>query len=367
MQKKTILNFGKFETASVLINVFLVKIFLGLPGELARVAATGGWAVALLSSAIFLILLFFILKICENSMETDLISMAESILGRPLMLIFSFIVAISFLAKGALSLRVTSEIIVTALPFNLPLFACLVLLIFASFLSAFKGKEGIIRLHACFVPLILAAFVFVIALSISPKNLSNLYPIFGFGAKEIVKDGIKYTGIYSDIIYIFLLSPHVKNKKVMRRATIWGALVAAISIILVTLSYIAAVPYPASTKLFMPIYQVSRLIGKGANSQGYEAFLLPVWIISSLLYISLSVYFSAFFISRSLRIKKDKAVLIPAGLAIFLIALMPRTLNEASMIGAKYVSGGVFVVSAMAVLIAGAKSIRIRRKVCRKN
>lgn len=360
MKNRSIINFGKFETASVLANVFIIKIFLGLPGELAKIAATAGWIVALASGIVFLGILAVIFKIYSKNEELDIIEMSEISCGKAFKVIFMVVLCAAFLIKGALALRVSSEIIVTVLPFELPVFACILILTLAAFFAAWKGLEGVVRLHAIFFPIILVAFLFTFFMAFYNSDFTNIFPIFGFGFKSIAKNSLKYIGIYSDIIYIFLLAPHVKNKKIYKKACFGGSFVAVIVIFAVSFSYLAAVPYPESAKLFMPIYQVSRLAGIGSNSQGFEAFLLPEWIISSLLYISLSLYFAADVIKKAFAVKRDKLLVSFAAIAIYILAFVPKTLSEAAQTGTSFVNGFVIFTSLTTVIITFI--VKVRRK-----
>ena len=355
-----VINFGKYETLSVLANVFIIKIFLGLPSELSKNAGSAGWIVSIISGGIFLFILYLIFKLYDADGRNDIYDLTENIGGKPLLYIFSLILLISFLVKGALLIRVSVDVIRAVLPFDISPFLCYFLFFIGSVFCAFKGLEGVVRLHAVFLPIILLAFVFAVSICFLNPDITNLFPILGFGAKNVVVSGLKYSGIYSDLIYVFLLCPYVKDKKVYKKACFGGVILSAIVITLVLFSYSLAVPYPQSTKLFMPVYQISRFVKIASNSQGFEAFILPEWIISSLLYISLSIYFSYETLNRVIKPKYDKIFAIPVAIVIFLLALLPESFEKATQIGIKIVNPYVLIVSGLAVLIA--VIYKIRRK-----
>ena len=58
---KKIISFGQFETATVLINVLLIKVLLGMPQLLCYRAGSAAWLVAIVSGAFFLLVLAGIL------------------------------------------------------------------------------------------------------------------------------------------------------------------------------------------------------------------------------------------------------------------------------------------------------------------
>lgn len=351
MSHKSIINFGKYETASVLINVFIIKIFLGLPWELAKNTGTAGWIVSIISGTIFFAFLYFILRIYEKNEQFDVFELSEMRFGKKFKAIFAIIVSLSFLVKGSLCLFVTSDILVTVLPFNLPGRTCMLLLLFSAFITAWRGLEGIVRLHAIFLPFVALAFLFTVIVSFFHVKSANIFPILGFGVKNIAYSSLKYVGIYSDIIYVFLLAPHVKNKKIYKKACLGATIISAFLITAVIFSYNYAIGYPMGEKLLMPIYQVSRLLKTGANSQGFEAFLLPEWIISSLLYVSLSVYFASSAIENVLKITKNKILILISAVLTFLLTFIPNNLPNALHLGTKYVNIFIILVSFASIII----------------
>lgn len=351
MSHKSIINFGKYETAAVLVNVFIIKIFLGLPWELAKNAGTAGWIVSIISGLIFFALFYFILRFYEKNEQFDVFELAQMQFGEKFKAIFAVIVSLSFLIKGSLCLFVTSDILVTVLPFDLPSRTCMFVLLFSAFFAAWRGLEGVVRLHAIFLPFVALAFLFMVIVSFFHANSANIFPILGFGVKNIAYSSLKYVGIYSDIIYVFLLAPHVKNKKVYKKACLGAAIVSVFLITAVIFSYNYIVSYPMGEKLLMPIYQVSRLLKTGANSQGFEAFLLPEWIISSLLYVSLSIYFASSAIENVLKNNKNKIYILISSILIFLLTFIPNNLTNALHLGTKYVNIFVILVSCASILI----------------
>lgn len=342
------INFGKFETAAFLANVFIIKIFLGLPGELVRSTGCSAWLAALFSGIIFLGVLFLIFKFCN--IEGDILKPSEKLWQKALKVVFGVILSVSFLVKGALALRVACEITVSVLPLELPLNLCIFMLSLGMGFAACFGLESVVRLHAVFVPLIVLGFAFSVLASVSSWDITNLFPVLGAGEEQLLKSSLKHVGIYSDIIYIFLLAPYVKSKRVFKKACFYGTLAAEAVIFGTVLSFCLSVEYGVGAKLFMPIYQLSRFIKSGGSMQGLEAFLLPEWVISSLLYASSTAYFAAESFKKTFCLKNRRIFVLSASFFVFLLALVPKNLNEASAIGLKAVNPLVVFVSLAAVL-----------------
>ena len=355
MNNRRTINFGKFETACVLINSIIIWIFMGLPRSMCMAAGSAAWLVARASGAAYLVLLFIVLKLYEKNMSKDIFALMRDIGGRTLAAATGVVICTSFILKSAFVLRITSEIISTVLPFAIPQTVILVMLLVGAAFCAYLGLEGIVRLHALFVPVILLAFAASTIAAASCYDMTNLYPLWGLGFKNTAMSSLAHTELYSDFIYIFLLAPYVKKERVFKATCMAAGAVSAIAVSGLVLSYVLAVQYPENTRLFMPLYQLSRLIRTGPNSQSLEAFFLPVWMISSLLYISSSLYFAAHSLTAVFKIKRDKLPVLVAAAAVLIAALLPKSINAAGELWRSYGSALAPAVSLLAVLAAVVK------------
>lgn len=332
---KRIINFGKFETASVLINALIVKVLLGLPQLLCKQAGNAAWMIALISGIVFLALVLVIMRLYKRFPNRNIISIAEEAGGAALKWFVAVLIILPLIFKGAITLRLSAETINLITPYRIPSFLTAVLVGIAIIAVAYKGTEGAVRLHAIFVPLIVTALVLVIIASCASFKLTNIFPVWGLGKKEVIKTSLYAILMYSDIIYILLLYPYVKSEKVFRRAVRWGTVLAVIIQLAIMLGYVLTTQYPESGELFMPVYQVSRIIRLGDNSQSIEAIFYPVWISSSLLYLTLTQTFVVEILGQASKTKYEKLFIVPTLAVMFVIAYMPKSVTQAMQISQK--------------------------------
>ncbi len=333
--KNRIISFGKFETASVLINALIIKVLLGLPQLLCKQVGNAAWMIALISGLVFLALVAVILRLYRSFPGKNIITIAEELGGSGLKWLVSVLILLPLLFKGAITLRLAAETINLITPYRIPALLTAVLVGIVIIAVAYRGIEGAVRLHAIFVPVIIAALALVIIASCSSYRLTNLFPYWGLGRSEVIKNSFSAILMYSDIIYIMLLYPYVKSPKIFRRAVYWGTILAVLIQLIIMLGYVLTTQYPESGELFMPIYQVSRIIRLGDNSQSIEAIFYPVWISSSLLYLTLTENFIVEILGQATKTKYEKLFIIPAASAMFIIGYLPPSVLDTMRISQK--------------------------------
>lgn len=332
--KNRIISFGRFETASVLTNALLIKTLLGLPQLLCRKIGSAAWISSVVSGVLFLILVGIILKLYERFENRNIIEIAQLLGGTVGKWVCAVLILLPLLFKGAITLRLAADTINLITPYRIPSALTAVLVGLVMIVTAYRGVEGVARMHALMVPVILLALVIVALASVGSYRLTNLFPFWGLGQKTVWRESVTLLSMYTDVIYIFLLYPYVKSQKIFRRACLWGTGIAVFAQSAVIFGYVLVTQYPESAELFMPVYQVSRIINLSGGAQSIEALFYPVWIIASLLYLSLSDNFAVEILGQVSGTKYEKLFIIPVGAVMFLIAYFPPSVMDAMRLSA---------------------------------
>lgn len=334
MNKREI-SFGRFETASVVINALLIKVLLGFPQLLCRRIGSAAWISSLVSGVLLLLFVCLVLKLYQSFPGKNVIEIANILGGKAGKWICTVMIFFPFVFQGAVTLRLAADTIHLITPYRLPSFLTAFLVGAAMIVSAYRGVEGIARLHALLVPVILTALAAVGIASADSYHISNLFPFWGLGQKTVWSEGVRLFSAYTDVIYLFLLYPYVKSKKIYRRACIGGVSIAMLVQTAAVFGYILCTQYPESAELFMPVYQVSRIIRLSGGSQSIEAIFYPIWIVSSLLYLSLSVCFATEILGQASETEYEKLFIVPIAALMFLIAYFPSETTDAMRLAVK--------------------------------
>lgn len=324
-----VISFGRFETATVLINVLLIKVLLGFPQLLCRRIGSAAWISSLISGILLLLFVALVLKLYDSFENKNILEIAYLLGGKVGRWICAAAIFFPFVFQGAITLRLAADTIHVITPYRLPSVLTAFLVGATMVVSSYRGTEGIVRIHALLVPVILLALAVVGVSSVKSYRLGNLFPFWGLGKNIVWSEGVRLFSAYTDVIYIFLLYPYVKSRRIYRKACIGGTLIAMAAQSLVMLGYVLCTQYPENAELFMPVYQISRIIRISGGSQSIEALFYPVWISSSLLYLSLSNRFAAEILGQASGSRYEKLFIVPIALLMFVIAYFPSGTSDA--------------------------------------
>lgn len=329
----TIIKFGRWEMASVLLNVLIVKIFLGLPKLMSDKCGSALWLSALITVGLIALFLWLTVRLYGKYEGMDIFGISAAVGGKWLKWFVAVLVVLLLLTKASLTLRLTVEGLGVASPFPIPNVLATALFVLVMIVAAYRGIEGIARMHAVFVPVILGALLFIVLFTSGSFRLTNLFPLWGLGLGNTVKQGFAYTTMYSDLIFLFLLYPYANNRRQFRASAYWGVNLAGGIIVLVSVIFILSMPYPENTDFVMPIYQLSRIIRFGDYSQSLEAVFMPIWMVSSILYLCLSLFFIVRALEAGFGMKYYKLAIVPAAAAVTALAYVPRNMMAAVSLG----------------------------------
>ena len=326
---KKIISFGRFETASVIINALIVKVLLGLPQLLCKEVGNAAWIVALISGVIFLLLVYIIMRLYKRFPGKNILDIVETIGGKRLKTVVGVLIILPLLFKGAITLRLAADTINLITPYKLPALLTAILVGATMIITAYRGIEGTVRMHALFVPVIITALFIVLVASAKTMDITNIFPFWGLGQGKVLTRSVTAVTMYTDLLYLFLLFPYVKSEKIYSRAVYFGTISAIFLQLIIVLGYALTTIYPQSSELFMPVYQVSRIIKIANNSQSIEAIFYPVWIISSLLYLSLSLTFAVEISGGLIKSRYEKLFILPFALIMFIVGYLPPSVTAA--------------------------------------
>lgn len=165
----------------------------------------------------------------------------------------------------------------------------------------------------------------VCALNLPNCTASNLYPVFGNGARGIfAPDGLE---IYADILLIFVAAPYFKSKREILKTGLWAIVISASLTALCTLFYVLTTPYPSHFSL--PVLEIAFGAKLDFLFRRAEGIFLFLWIFSSFTVTAVYTALSADAFARSFNISDKRALtpifaLLPFSAALLLMS-SPRS------------------------------------------
>jgi spore germination protein (amino acid permease) len=219
----------------------------------------------------------------------------------------------------------SEEMKVVSLPSS-PLSYVMFFFILGIVAGSFLGIESIMRYNAIIVPVIAAGYI-VILLGIIPKlDISNIYPILGLGADDIFIKGFFRVSVFGELIVFFLLPPFIGNNRKTKAVGFTALGFSSAFLIVGSLTYILAFPYPGNLESFLPVFHMARVINVGRFFQRIEAIFVLIWAMAALMYLTSTFYFMVYTFAKTAGLKYMRALILPFAIIVFSVAFIPQDL-----------------------------------------
>lgn len=210
------------------------------------------------------------------------------------------------------------------------------LLLIGSFGVAYQGLLAVGGESWMFVGLYLLSTAFLIFLVWRELSWLHLFPLAGPGVGTLIRSGAAYNSIFFDAILLSAIFSLVRNERSFLRGSVIGIVIAAAWVTAMMMIYTMVFDYPAMEFINYPYHQLARVATIGGTNTHLEAIFMGLWIMASLLHFALYLYLTVYIFAKTLRIRNEKALLLPFTGLILLLGLLPEniiTLNTNRMSG----------------------------------
>jgi spore germination protein (amino acid permease) len=354
---------GNFDTACLLLNMISSKIILSFPRTVAEDAGTAGWLLTLLVSIAAVVLFTVLSGLYKSFAGRDILDIGESATGSVGKMMTGIIFILQFLVSIPIVLREFSEDMkVISLP-STPI--SIVMLFFSAgmVVGAWLGLETLTRIHALTVPILAGAFVLILLLNVQNYDISRLAPWLGLGSELIIQRGIKNLSIFSELIVLFFMLPYLNRKQDFVAIGRYSLVITGVFLVLASLCYTLTYQYPATTEMFLPMYQMTREINLGRFFTRIESAFIVIWASSAFLYLSSGLYFVTWLFKVAFGLKYHKPLLFPFGILIYTLSIVPENLYSTLQIEmVVYRSWSWMLTFLLPLLLLIFAKIRVRRK-----
>lgn len=330
-------KFGSQEAVCLTIVAISAKVFFSSPATVAALVGTAGWYMTIISALTAAVGFFFIYKLLRRFPGRDITFIYAQSLGPVPGFLFSGILAASLMAIAVIRLAEFNEVIkIYVLPLSPNWFITGIAAVCALVL-AILGLESMARFARISIYLLAFGLLAVLILGLQNYDMNNLYPFWGYGLGKTVSTGIQRSSAYGEIILLAVFAESLQGVKFIKREGWLSLLFSGLIISSSILSYTLTFPYYSAMEVAAPMYQLATLIDYGRFFQRLEAIFLFLWVLSTLLSISVIYYASVFVYCRMFGIG-DKNPIALAGFAIlYALALIPLDIGSVISSGVQMV------------------------------
>ena len=280
---------GKFEAIFLILIVMMNKILLNMPKEIIKQSGTGAPINIIFTGIIAILLAILICKLFKKFPNENIIDISEYVGKKPL----KIIVGISFQILFSLIIMTVIYEFSTLLQKiyfpNTPSTLIFLFFIISAGFASTIGFKSIIKTNAIIVVLILFSLIVILAGTFQDLNFNRLNPILGQNANTVFIQGVQNIFTYGGLIYLFFISPFLKNKKDFTKISVISILISGLFLLFSSVTLLALFPYITHSEELMSMYLLTRNIEFGEVFQRTDAIFIFLWIVSAFSYLSVSM------------------------------------------------------------------------------
>lgn len=322
-------NIGSRGLFIILSIMLITKVFLGTPRSMAMEGDSAACFLILAASVVAVPGIFILVKLLKRFPGQNIVQIAETVWGRAGAIAVSFVIASFFLILAAVIVREFAETMLTTVLPRTPISVIVFLFILAMLIGAYNGLEVITRTSTLLFPFILAGIFSILIMVSNFLDLNSLFPILGSGPKAIALHSLGRSSIYMELLFAGLVASNLDDPDKISQ-TIWKTFLSSLIIFLIVeLFYISALRVGAAQKLYIPLFQLARLIYLGRFVQRIESIYIFIWFFIGGLKLTLAIYAAAISLSWGLKIPIFQPLLFPLSLLTFSLCFIPPSIAAA--------------------------------------
>lgn len=315
---------GLKEYAAILMLCISIKSTDSTPTLLYKEGKNAGWIVPLVSSFMVFISLSCLLALFERYKDKNFIDLIYHFLGKRIGFLLSVLIFGSMTALTASNIRNYADIMGTIYFRKTPVLALTLILVVSSMALAMLGFEAIGRVAGMVIPWIIIVMGTYIMLLHNITEKNYLFPIGGAGVIPVLKAGVKYSTIFSELITFSVTFKEVKDYKSFKTASNFAFFYNVIAISLFTATFLMVLDYPPVIINNSPFHTSARLIYGGRFISNLEAFYFLFLIVGSIVRFGMYIYSNNFMLCCILKIKDAKRLIPAVSFIVLAISLIPE-------------------------------------------
>jgi hypothetical protein len=187
-----------------------------------------------------------------------------------------------------------------------------------------SGIEVLGRISWLTIGLIITSVVVLLVGGLMTYSDSDaLTPIWGTGKSRVITMGIVKSSLFSELLVFGFIVPRMRKAQEWGQAVWWCLVISSIILFSTIITYLYVFPYPTATRINFPLLEISRIIIAGRWIQRVESIFLVIWLLCTVIKLSVGLYCSAATLSQILHLPKDQPLIIPLCIIVFNLAILP--------------------------------------------
>lgn len=316
---------GFLESIALISLVIINKIIFNVPKEIMSITGSSSWLNIIYITLITIAVVCFISKILYKFKSFDIIDISAYLGGNSLKIIVGILYILLFFISILLILKDTCEILQLIYFRTSPLIYIALFFIISVAIATRFSIKVLAKTNLIILPLLLLSIFIILASSIKDFVPQLIFPILGYGAKETFFNGLSNLYSYSGIAYIFFINPLINKNEELKKISIISVILSGIFLFLSILCLSLSLSYTFGNSEGFPIYLLARNLEFGRFFQRADAIFIFIWIISTISYASITIYFCVYIFKKITKVTNSIPINYTFSLIVLGLLILPST------------------------------------------
>ncbi len=228
-----------------------------------------------------------------------------------------------------------------------PLIYIVLFFIISSTIANKFSIKVLAKVNLMIIPIVFISILVILLSSIKNFTPQRIFPILGYGVNETFFMGLSNLFSFSGICYLLFLNPFLNKTTEFKKISIISMIISGIYLFLSVTCILLSLTFTFKSGESFSLYLLTRNLEFGRFIQRIDAVFILIWIISTVSYISIAVYFCIYIFKKLTKICDSSSINYTINLLILSLIILPSniaTLNN--------IIGKVFKISTL-ILIFG--------------
>ncbi|OAB28434.1 spore gernimation protein [Paenibacillus macquariensis subsp. defensor] len=340
------------QTVVIISCYMLGSGVLTLPRTLTeRVKTPDGWISLILGGLIIMLAGICIVKLCQQFPGKTIFQFVKEIVGSWIGSCVCLLMVMYFVCLSAFEIRAMAEVTMLYLLEGTPMWAIVMSFMWIGLYLITGGINSIARLFEIILPITIVVLLICMFLSSRLFDIDNLLPVLGDGIFPVIR-GVKSTVLVFIGFEIMLILPaFMQYPKKGVKAMIIGTSIPLVLYLITLIMVVGALSIDGVVRSTWPTVDLMRSFEiTGLLFERFEFFLLVIWIMQIFSTYTISFYAASLGLAQ-LSKKNIKPIMYGLIPIIFIVALLPKNMNEVFDFGDFIGSVSIYLFGLLPVLL----------------
>ncbi|MBU8906815.1 GerAB/ArcD/ProY family transporter [Desertibacillus haloalkaliphilus] len=329
---------SKAEIAATYVSTAFGSAILTIPRTLSEEMDTpDGWISIILSGLLMMIMLTIYVRLQKKFPDQHLIQFfREGHLGRWFAKLYSVLIVIYCLLLVGLVARILSIAVKLYLLAETPSEVIVSVILLLSAYGASKGLQGIVHIHALFIPIIIFVMLVLVLANLGEMEFEQVQPVLAEGILPIFR-GVPATflSFIGVIPLMFIILTKMKEKDISIIPLYLASVVLIFFFVIVTIASYTVFTIETVKQITFPMIELAKQIEvPGGFFERLESLAMTIWTMALFTTI-VTAHFLGIYVAKDEFFSKRDAKLLPSILTFFtfLFAFIPNNISDLEVAG----------------------------------